>query len=372
VAQRREAVAAMIASRALRTPPPELAEAWWPLCDVAPTGSRWHADHVQAGWWDPGDLHRTRLRHAAALVDELLASLPQDAVAAGARVLELGCGPGSGLQELARRWPCELHAWDASAAARAAARDLACAATVHDAAAPPLPLAGGAVDVVWAPRCFARGGGDWSALLAEAHRVLTPGGLLVAVLAGPGAWAWEARRDAWEEELTGMLVLGLDRPDERGGPICFTSRWWLREHWGRGFELVVMRPAGVAMVHPRQGFGLAVWRRRAGAPVAPSHFAAVAPGDRREGRAFHRQLELADAEARAHTTRRGAALAAAQARSAALARAGAADDHPRVRDARAAVDALEEELRRLRARPGPAAPLRALGDRLREARRGSP
>lgn len=370
MAERREAVATMTIARTLRTPPPEIAEAWWPLEDVATTASRWHADHATSGWWDPGDLPRTRLRYAAALVDELLASLPQDAVVPGARVLELGCGPGMSLQELARRWPCELHGWDESDDGRRAAAVMAPEAVVHEAL--PVSLDAGAVDVVWMPRSLARGGLDWAQLVAEAHRVLRPGGMLVAVLAGPGAWAWEDRDDPWEEELTGMLVLELDRPDERGGPICFTSRWWLEEHLGRGFHTVVMRRTGVAMTHPEQGFGLGVWRRRPGPAMSASRVAAVEPGDLRSARAQQRQLALAHAAARAAVEREAATLAAVEGRAALLEGLDAVDAHPRVRDALASVAALEAEVQRLRAtRVGAAAPvLRAVRDRLREARGG--
>jgi SAM-dependent methyltransferase len=324
----------------MRTVPPSLAEAWWPLDGVAPTNSRWYAEHVEAGWWDPGDLHRSRLRHARALVDELLASLPADAVAPGAVVVELGCGPGAGLQEIARRWDCALHAWDPAPDHRIHAPLIALRATMHDVPAPPLPLADGSVDVVWAPRLFATDGAGWAGALAEAHRLLRPDGLLVAVHAGPGAWAWE-RSDPWDEAGTGQLLLGLDRPRERGGPTAFVSTWWLREHWGRGFDVRLMRAAGVAMLHPDQGFGLSVWQRRRGAPVSADAFAAVTPGDVREGRALRRQLELARAEQRAVAERRERALAEAGARLAALDAPDAVEDHPRVRELRAAVDALE-------------------------------
>ena len=323
-----------------RTPPPGLAEAWWPLDGVAPTNSRWHADHVAAGWWDPGDLARTRLRHARAIVDELVASLPADAVASGAAVVELGCGPGTGLQELAGRWDCELHAWDPAPDNRRHAPHMAPAATVHDVAAPPLPLPAGAADVVWVPRRFAGGAVVWSDTLAEALRLLRPSGLLVAVHGGPGAWAWETT-SPWDEDGTGWLVLGVDRPAQRGGPSSSVSTWWLREHWGRGFDLQLMRPAGVAMIHPDQGLGLSVWRRRAGAPITAEALAAVPPGDVQEGRAFRRELALAHAEQRAVTERRTRMLAEAEARRDALERPDAVDDHPRVRELRAVVDALE-------------------------------
>lgn len=336
----------------MRTPPPSLAEAWWPLEDVAPTDSRWFADHLEAGWWDPGDLDRARLRLAGRLVDELLAALPAAAIAPGATVLELGCGPGHGMQELAVRWPGSVHAWDPSPDARTAAHDLALAdAVVHDAPAPPLALADGTVDVVWAPRAFARGDADWAGLLAEAHRVLRPDGLLVAVVAGPGAWAWEEGPDPWDEPLTGLLALGLDRPDARGGPVVFSSAWWREEHWGRGFERVASRPAGVAMTHPDQGFGLEVRRRRPGPALPAARLAAARPGDVREGRAQHRQLALAHAEARRCAERTARGLAAMEGRLAALRDPGAVERHPQVRDAEAAVAALERDVEGRRARP---------------------
>lgn len=340
-----------------RTPVPALAEAWWPLQDVAPTGSRWYADHVSAGWWDPADPHRTRLRHAAALVDELLASLPQAAIADGATLVELGCGPGTALQELAARWPGVLHAWEPQADAATVARTLAPDATIHDGALP-LPLPDASADVVWIPRALARGTAEWAPLIAEAHRVLRPGGLLATVLAGPGAWAWHGPAgEAWDEDGTGLLVLGFDRPDAEGGPIRFASRWWVDEHWGRGFDPVSFRAAGVTMVHPGQGFGFGVRRRGSGDPLSADAFAAVAPEDRREGRAFHRQLALADAEARTTADRQTATIAAVRARAAALSGPDAVDEHPRVREALQAVASLEAEIAqdRRRADAGPVA-----------------
>jgi SAM-dependent methyltransferase len=201
---------------------------------------------------------------------------------------------------------------------------------VHDVAAPPLPLADGAADVVWAPRCFAAGGREWADRLAEAHRLLRPGGLLCALHAGPGVWSWESSTP-WDEEGTGLLMLGLDRPEERGGPSVFLSAWWLREHWGRGFDELLLRPAGVAMNRPGQGYGLSVWRRREGLPLAAAELAALTPGDAREGRAFQRQLVLAHDEQRAAAARQARLLEEMAARRETLERPGALDEHPRVR-----------------------------------------
>ena len=308
-------------TRTRLVPPPAFAEPWWPLEDVARTGTPWFADHASSGWWDPGDMPRTRLRQAAALADELLASLPRDALGPGVRALELRCGPGAVLQELALRTHAELHGWDDRADLLVGARALVPEAVFYDGDAPPLDVEPGSFDVVLAPRCFAAGTLAWAELLAEAHRLLRPGGLLAAVVAGPGVWAWEGGDEPWDEGRTGFLALGFDRPDERGGPTCFTSRWWLTEHWGRGFESVLYRPCGVAMVHPDRGFGLTVWRRREGPGLNADVFAAQTPGDRREGVAVQRQLALARREACGLTDVRARVLAGLRERSAILAEA---------------------------------------------------
>ena len=357
----------MRSARSLGLATPELAEAWWPLQDVAPSNSRWYADHLASGWWDAGDPRRSRLGLAAALADDLIASLPQDAAPDGAAVLELGCGPGMVLQELAVRTGWRLHGWDADERSRAEARELAPEATIHDVSEPTLPLPAGVLDVVWAPRCFARGELGWAALLAEAHRLLRPGGWLVAVLGGPGAWRWEPDAGDWDEEATGLLVQGLGNPDESGGPRCFVSRWWLTEHWGRGFEAVLLRPAGVAMVHPGDGYGLGVWRRPAGPALSAADLAAHRAGDTREGWAARRQLVMARSDAVRQAERRARVVAAVAARSEALHQDAAVAADPRVRAAAATTAVAEERLGRLRA----AAPWWARARARRATRRSS-
>lgn len=117
--------------------------------------------------------------------EALLAGLPGEA--APARILDLGCGTGHGLELLAARWPAaELIAADfalpmvASVVAVAKGRRL-CA----DAEA--LPLAEASVDLVWANLVM-----QWcdpARFLAEAARVLRPGGRLAAATLGPGTFA---------------------------------------------------------------------------------------------------------------------------------------------------------------------------------------
>jgi hypothetical protein len=73
------------------------------------------------------------------------------------------------------------------------------------------------------------------------HRVLKPGGLLISSFLGEGMW--EAFVEApYAEDEVGMAVLGHWR-DGGAGSTVFHSEWWLREHWGRAFEIVeVARP----------------------------------------------------------------------------------------------------------------------------------
>lgn len=349
-----------------RHAPGDAMERWWPVDAPARSDSRWTADHLVAGWWDPGDLPRTRLRLAGALVDELLATLPAGTVTPSTRLLELGSGVGASAQELALRTGVRPHLFEPDAVLHPGLGVLAREATVDPATAVPLDLADASMDVVWVPSCLARGGRDWAPLVAEAHRVLRPGGLLAAVHAGPGVWGWH-RDDPWEEDATGLLLLDLDRPAAAGGPDAYVSRWWLQEHWGRGFELVSHRPAGVLMVHPDQGHGMSLWRRGDGPALDADAFAAVSPDEPREGAAWQRQLELARTEQRDRAVERTAALATAAARADRLEEPDAVEEEPRVRAALADLAALREEVRDLEEsgwwRVG--APLRAAHERRR-------
>jgi len=318
---------------------------WWPVTEVATTEGRWYADHLTCGWWDPGDLPRTWLRLGKALVDELLATLPQDAIGPDTHVVELGCGPGVSVQELLLRTGARVSAYDADPVAANSVALVAPEATWCGTL--PLDLPDGSADVVWVPTGLARGDADWAALLAEAHRLLHPGGHLVALQAGPGVWTWE-HSEPWDEETTGVLASRSDRPAEEGGPFSFTSSWWVREHWGRGFELASYRRAGVLMEHTDSGYGMSSWRRADGPPVSADDFSAVDAADPREAVVWQRQLELWAAEQEAESRARTAALDAARARLRLLQEPDAAARHPAVRAAQAKVDRLRAQVDEIR------------------------
>jgi SAM-dependent methyltransferase len=105
--------------------------------------------------------------------------------------------------------------------------------------APPLPLTTGSLDLIWAMSVFTHIADRWSDWLLEMHRVLAPGGMLIASFLGEGMWKPLVGEPYLEDEV-GMSVL-----HHWEGPDAWVlhSEWWLREHWGRAFDVLeVKRP----------------------------------------------------------------------------------------------------------------------------------
>ena len=69
--------------------------------------------------------------------------------------------------------------------------------------------------------------------------MLREGGLLIASYLGAGM-AKQMLPLPWDESRTGMLVIAKGAPWDLGGPAVFHSEWWLREHWGRLFDVVTL------------------------------------------------------------------------------------------------------------------------------------
>ena len=79
--------------------------------------------------------------------------------------------------------------------------------------------------------------GNSAAWLLELHRVIEPGGLLMASYMGKYN-SEEIAAESWDEDRIGMNALFHDRPWDDGGPMVLMSDWWVEEHWGRAFEIL--------------------------------------------------------------------------------------------------------------------------------------
>ncbi|MFN8112838.1 MAG: class I SAM-dependent methyltransferase [Solirubrobacterales bacterium] len=178
--------------------------------------------------------------------NELMRLLPEGWDPGGRTLLDFGCGAGRTLRHFigeAESGAAEVWGADIDAASIDWLRASLCPPlnAVRCDVDPPLPFDDGSFDLIWAISVFthlADNSADW---LLELHRVLAPGGLLVATYMGE----WNSERIAgepWDESRVGMNVLRHDAPWSIGGPMILMSDWWVREHWGRAFEFVSVQP----------------------------------------------------------------------------------------------------------------------------------
>jgi SAM-dependent methyltransferase len=297
---------------------------------------------------DPWQLYESA---GATIRRELLAALPPDFELEGRRVLDFGCGAGRVLRHFlaedgpaAEYWGCDV--------------DRDCVGWLQENLSPPLhafangelpPLEqpDGSFDLVYCVSVFTHLSRSWSAWLAELHRVLKPGGLLVATFLGEGRSLDIAGED-WDEGRVGMMTLFPGQSWQLGGPMVFHSPWWIREHWGRLFDVVSLQPRGFAASEPGGDHGLAVLRRKE-VRLAPAELE-VPSADPREAPALSHNLDRLIGELQAL-------------RSGAAGPPLASEKHPDV-------EALEREVQRLGSLSGEVlgsrswrltAPLRRLG-----------
>lgn len=170
--------------------------------------------------------------------------LPPDWSFEGKRVLDFGAGAGRTLRHFSEEarsaeiWGADLHApsieW---------MEENICPPfhAWHSAAMPPLGLEHGTFDLIYTVSVFTHLTDESIPWLLELHRLLKPGGLLINTYMGRWNSEWFAE-ESWNEDQIGMNVLFRHRDWEAGGPAVLISDWWMREHWGRAFDVVEIEP----------------------------------------------------------------------------------------------------------------------------------
>ena len=158
--------------------------------------------------------------------DVVVAAVPADWTWQGKRVLDFGCGAGRTLRHFlveaaeAEFWGCDIHAssieWvnaNLSPPVRA----------FVNSERPPLPRPDHSFDLIYAFSVFTHITDAWSAWLLELHRLLAPGGLLVASFLGAGM-SEPIAGEPWEEQRIGMNVLRATTAGNWAGRWCSCRR----------------------------------------------------------------------------------------------------------------------------------------------------
>lgn len=219
--------------------------------------------HLDSKWWDPDDPLRSYERLGREVSLTIRAALPQQWEWRGKRVLDFGCGPGRVLSHFLAEaqegelWGCEIDGPSVAWLNRALCPPLH---ALHSGEWPPLPLATGSFDLIYATSVYTHLTDNWSAWMLEHHRLLRPGGLLLATFAGRGMCRWFGI-DEGLLEREGAIVVGAEVSWDEGGPAVFHAEWWIRRHWARAFEVLNLVPDGFAMP-TGTGQGWALLRRR--------------------------------------------------------------------------------------------------------------
>lgn len=222
----------------------------------------------------------------------------------GKRVLDFGCGSGKVMRHfLAEAEHCELWGCDIDERSVDWIN-----AELHpplhafaNGEAPPLDQPSSSFDLIWSVSVFTHLTDHWAGWLAELHRVLKPGGLaIISFLGGAMYEVWND--EEWDPDRVGMTVLNHGQDWELGGPTVFHSPWWLREHWGRAFEIAELREGSAPREH-----GLVLLRARSDVAVTPELLASIdAAREPREIDALRWQVHLLQREATALRTARDA------------------------------------------------------------------
>jgi SAM-dependent methyltransferase len=233
------------------------------------------------------DFEQFGRRYRAAILD----LLPPGWSFEGKRVLDFGCGAGRVLRHiLDEARGAELHGCDIDAASIAWLQENL-SPPIHffrNEEEPGLPFADRHFDLIWATSVFSVLTDTWSGWLCELHRVLRRDGLLIATFVGEGGSDFVAH-EQWIEDRIGMNVLAYGVSWSEGGPMVMHSPWWIREHWGRAFDILELRP------RTEWGEGLVAMRKR-DVSIGAEDLERIDPRDEREIQALRHNLRQVQRE----------------------------------------------------------------------------
>jgi SAM-dependent methyltransferase len=174
----------------------------------------------------------------------ILNLLPDGWTFEGKRVMDFGCGAGRTLKHFldeagrAEVWGVDIDEVSIDLLRETLSPPLHVMRSDY---MPPLALESSSFDLIWSISVFTHLTDNSLPWLVELHRMLKPEGLMIATYMG--RWTSELLAgDRWDEDRVGMNVLRHNHPASDGAPIVMISDWWLREHWGRAFEVVEIEP----------------------------------------------------------------------------------------------------------------------------------
>ena len=178
--------------------------------------------------------------------DVIVSMLPTDWRFQERRVLDFGCGAGRTLRQFAASAAhaacfvgCDIHLDSVRWVARHLNPPFG---AVRNGERPPLPFPDQTFDLIYAMSVFSHLSETSTAWLLELRRVLRPSGLLIATVPGPARWAQRqiASPAPPIEDLGRHVDHHGDNFYDSHGPHVYFSEWWIREHWGRAFEIITV------------------------------------------------------------------------------------------------------------------------------------